>query len=78
MNIDDSCSVPKALETQVQSSSYTLNECQGNSQLVMDLSRITRNQSNVSERGKQPGSPEDNIYTTSRSIDFEKIVSQLS
>ena len=78
MNIDGSCSIPEALETQVQSPSYPLNECQGNSQLVMDLSHITCNQSNVSERGKRHGSPEDNVCTTSRSIDFEKIVSQLS
>jgi len=49
MNIDGSCSVPKALETQAQSPSYALNDCQGNSQLVMDLSHITRNQSYISQ-----------------------------
>ena len=75
MNIDGSCSVPNSLETQVQSPSYALNECQGKSQLVMDLSHITRNKSNVSERGKRPGSPKDNICTASRAMDFEQIVS---
>jgi len=76
MNIDGSCSVPEALDTQVQSTSYALNECQDSSQLVMDLSHITRNQSNISERENLPCSPEDNICIASGSIDFGQIVSQ--
>jgi len=78
MNIDGSCSVPEVLDTQVKSTSYALNECQDSSQLVMDLLHITRNQSNISEREKRPGSREENICTASGSIDFGQIVSQFS
>jgi hypothetical protein len=78
MNVDRNCSVPKALETRVQSQSYALNESQSSSQLERDLSYIICNQSNNLETRIDPGNHRDNVRSASRAIDFKEIVSQFS
>jgi hypothetical protein len=77
-NVDGDCSDPKALETQMQSESYALNEPESNSQLEMDLSCIIRNQSDTLKTRMDPGSCKGDIHSTSRAMDFEEIVSQFS